>query len=171
MVSACGNLAFFRADDGVNGVELWLSDGTEAGTVMVSDLCPGCSSYPFSPVEYNGELLFAAGDGTTASSCGRPTGPSAARLWSPTSVPAPAMPFPATSGSRAACSTSRRKGRRPESSCGRAMVPARARSWRATSCREPTAPTRTSCARRSAPSSRPSPPTTSRRSARPGGRL
>ena len=28
---------YFRANDGINGFELWKSDGTEAGTVMVKD--------------------------------------------------------------------------------------------------------------------------------------
>lgn len=39
-----GNLIFFSATDNVNGNELWKSDGTAAGTVMVKDIWPGGNS-------------------------------------------------------------------------------------------------------------------------------
>jgi ELWxxDGT repeat protein len=35
---------FFTAFDGVNGAELWKSDGTAAGTVLVRDIRAGSSS-------------------------------------------------------------------------------------------------------------------------------
>jgi len=38
---------YFKAEDSVSGDELWKTDGTEAGTVLVKDICqPNCSSSP-----------------------------------------------------------------------------------------------------------------------------
>lgn len=44
MFHSTGSKVFFGATDGVNGVELWQSDGTAAGTTMVKDLLPGTAS-------------------------------------------------------------------------------------------------------------------------------
>src|SRR5262249_13178805 len=41
---AIGSTAYFTADDGVHGLELWKSDGTAAGTMLVKDIYPGSSS-------------------------------------------------------------------------------------------------------------------------------
>lgn len=58
------NQAYFAANNGADGVELWKSDGTETGTEMVKDINPG-SGNSFStntPIKvYNNELFFTYG--------------------------------------------------------------------------------------------------------------
>ena len=55
---------YFAAADEDHGTELWRSDGTEAGTYMVMDICAGSGgSYPNDLVEMDGILYFGAHDG------------------------------------------------------------------------------------------------------------
>jgi len=53
----------FSADDGVNGRELWISDGTVAGTRMINDISgiPTASS-PGGFTPFRGQLLYTAAD-------------------------------------------------------------------------------------------------------------
>ncbi len=62
---AVNGILFFAASDGVNGRQLWKSDGTEAGTVMVRVINPGGNASPEQLVTLNGKLLFVAGDAGT----------------------------------------------------------------------------------------------------------
>jgi trimeric autotransporter adhesin len=55
---------FFVANDGVSGTELWKTDGTAAGTVMIKDIRNGSmGGNPSELVNVNGVLFFSADDG------------------------------------------------------------------------------------------------------------
>ncbi len=59
------NTLYFTADDGIKGRELWMSDGTFQGTVLVKDINFGTgSSNPTSLINVGGVLYFAASSGT-----------------------------------------------------------------------------------------------------------
>ena len=64
-LTAVGNTLYFRASDGTNGIELWKSDGTASGTVMVKDINSGSSnSGPDYLTVIGNTLYFRADDGT-----------------------------------------------------------------------------------------------------------
>ena len=77
--TALGDVAFFEATTGDDGVEPWASDGTAAGTFLLADVCSGiCSSHPrvlmatpkgyfFSASNRSGERELWVSQGTPAS--------------------------------------------------------------------------------------------------------
>ena len=65
MTNVNGTL-FFTADNGTNGQELWKSNGTPGGTVLVKDIRAGsASSGAGNLTNVNGTLYFTADDGTS----------------------------------------------------------------------------------------------------------
>jgi len=60
--AALGDNLIFPADDGVNGTELWMTDGTELGTQIIKDISAD-SSNPVYVVEAGGQVYFGADDG------------------------------------------------------------------------------------------------------------
>ncbi|NIR71236.1 MAG: T9SS type A sorting domain-containing protein [Phycisphaerae bacterium] len=66
VLSSANGILFFAADDGVNGEELWQSDGTTVGTVLVKDIQSGASgSSPRELTNVNGTIFFQADDGVS----------------------------------------------------------------------------------------------------------
>ena len=56
--AAIGNTLYFIADDGSSGMELWKSDGSATGTVLVADINPGVGGSNPSWLQAVGDTLF-----------------------------------------------------------------------------------------------------------------
>ena len=63
-LTAVGNTLYFIANDGTNGDELWKSDGTASGTVMVKDITAEVAAVLPLPHSRWQHPLFPSHDGT-----------------------------------------------------------------------------------------------------------
>lgn len=59
-ITIANNKMYFSASNGSNGFELWQSDGTANGTILLKDLNTGGSSSPSYLTVFNNELYFTA---------------------------------------------------------------------------------------------------------------
>ncbi len=74
-LTAVGDTLFFTTDDGIRGQEVWRSDGTKAGTVLVRNIRAGAyGSYPGRLTAVGDELFFRARDGVHGSELWRSDG-------------------------------------------------------------------------------------------------
>ena len=85
-VYIAGNQAFFAANDGSTGSELYVTDGTPGGTHLVQNIYSGSSSSnPANFIAYNGLVYFDATDATHGEEMwvtdGTPGGTSLFRDW------------------------------------------------------------------------------------------
>jgi ELWxxDGT repeat protein len=62
ITAAHGGLLYFTATDPAHGSELWRTDGTDAGTVRLTDVCPGRCASRLSNLAFLQDLVFFTAD-------------------------------------------------------------------------------------------------------------
>jgi ELWxxDGT repeat protein len=63
-LTSVDNIMFFAATNGINGMELWKTDGTDGGTMMVKDIKPGTANSSIGYLtQVNHMLFFVANNG------------------------------------------------------------------------------------------------------------
>jgi ELWxxDGT repeat protein len=72
--------AFFSANDGTNGIELWKSDPPYTGASLISNINPGLNSYPEKFTLVNGNIFFSAQNGLDGTELWRTDGGSVSEL-------------------------------------------------------------------------------------------
>lgn len=86
--SVAGNILFFAGYDATNGVELWKTDGTPAGTVIVKDINPGSSgSTPAAFCKLNNEIFFTCIESGSARKLWKTDGTDAGTMQIPVAEP------------------------------------------------------------------------------------
>jgi ELWxxDGT repeat protein len=95
---AVGGTLFFTANDGVHGSELWKTDGTAEGTVLVKDLRPGSAGSNLHDLaEVEGVLFFTAEDGVHGRELWKSDGTAEGTVLVKDLVPGAGSPFPVAS--------------------------------------------------------------------------
>jgi ELWxxDGT repeat protein len=89
-------ILYFNANDGTNGLELWRSDGSVAGTTLVKDINPaaGAGSDTASLTRIGGFLYLTATDGTTGTELWRSDGTGPGTIRAKDINPGPGSSFP-----------------------------------------------------------------------------
>ena len=88
---------FFKANDGVHGYELWKSDGTDAGTVLVKDINVGqYGSTPSELKNVGGTLFFAVSDSVNGTELWKSNGTDAGTSMVKDINPGPSGSYPST---------------------------------------------------------------------------
>ena len=65
-MTVCNGKLLFKADNGIEGMEIWISDGTEGGTSLLKNIAPGAtSSNPDALTAIGNTLYFRANDGSS----------------------------------------------------------------------------------------------------------
>jgi ELWxxDGT repeat protein len=95
-ITGVGNTVYFVATNGVNGVELWRSNGTTAGTAMVKDIKPGnTGSEPSNLTAVGGHVFFFADDGIHGRELWRSDGTTNGTIMVKDILPGPTSSLPA----------------------------------------------------------------------------
>ena len=94
-LTPAGDQLFFAANVAGSGPELWKTDGTRAGTVLVKDIAPGpASSRPGELTAAGGRLYFRATDGVHGDELWRSDGTAAGTTLVEDILPGPASSTP-----------------------------------------------------------------------------
>ena len=94
-LTRAGDVTFFNAREERHGNELWKSDGTAAGTVLVADIVPGTvGSFPRELVNVVGTLFFVAFDDDHSGELWKSDGSAAGTMLVKDIVPGDLSSFP-----------------------------------------------------------------------------